>query len=109
MYDGQAGADPGLVLGHEPLGVVEEVGEDIRSVRRGDRVVVPTHLYRGFCCNCRRGRRSSCLTVNPGTYGAAYDYAGMGPNRAAQAELFRVPFADANCVKHPGEPHDDVL
>ena len=42
MYDGRAGADPGLVLGHEPLGVVEEVGEDVRRVKRSDRVVVPT-------------------------------------------------------------------
>jgi glutathione-independent formaldehyde dehydrogenase len=42
MYDGRAGADPGLVLGHEPLGVVEEVGEDVRRVKRGDMVVVPT-------------------------------------------------------------------
>jgi glutathione-independent formaldehyde dehydrogenase len=55
MYDGRAGAEAGLVLGHEPLGVVEEVGEDVRSVKRGDRVVVPTHLYCGYCFNCRRG------------------------------------------------------
>ena len=108
MYDGRAGADPGLVLGHEPLGVVEEVGDAVRSVKRGDRVVVPTHLYCGFCSNCRRGRSASCLTVNPGSYGAAYGYAGMGPYRGAQAELLRVPFAEANCVKLPGEPHDEL-
>jgi glutathione-independent formaldehyde dehydrogenase len=108
MYDGRAGADPGLVLGHEPLGTVEEVGEAVRSVKRGDRVVVPTHLYCGFCSNCRRGRSASCLTVNPGSYGAAYGYAGMGPYRGAQAELLRVPFADVNCVKLPGEPHDEL-
>jgi glutathione-independent formaldehyde dehydrogenase len=42
MYDGRAGADPGLVLGHEPLSVVEEVGEDVRRVKRSDRVVVST-------------------------------------------------------------------
>ena len=108
MYDGRAGADPGLVLGHEPVGVVEEVGEALKSVKRGDRVVVPTHLYCGFCFNCRRGRSASCLTVNPGSYGAAYGYAGMGPYRGAQAELLRVPFADVNCVKLPGEPHDEL-
>src|SRR5215204_1058818 len=107
MYDGRAGADPGLVLGHEPLGTVEEVGEAVKSVKRGDRVVVPTHLYCGYCFNCRRGRSASCLTVNPGSYGAAYGYAGMGPYRGAQAELLRVPFADVNCVKLPGEPHDE--
>ena len=77
MYDGRAGADPGLVLGHEPLGMVKEVGEAVKSVKRGDRVVVPTHLYCGYCFNCRRGRSASCLTVNPGSYGAAYGYAGM--------------------------------
>jgi glutathione-independent formaldehyde dehydrogenase len=108
MYDGRAGADPGLVLGHEPLGTVEEVGEAVKSVKRGDRVVVPTHLYCGFCFNCRRGRSASCLTVNPGSYGAAYGYVGMGPYRGAQAELLRVPFADVNCVKLPGEPHDEL-
>ena len=108
MYDGRAGADRGLVLGHEPLGVVEEVGDAVRSVKRGDRVVVPTHLYCGFCSNCRRGRSASRLTVNPGSYGAAYGYAGMGPYRGAQAELLRVPFAEANCVKLPGEPHDEL-
>ena len=108
MYDGRAGADPGLVLGHEPVGVVEEVGEALKSVKRGERVVVPTHLYCGFCFNCRRGRSASCLTVNPGSYGAAYGYAGMGPYRGAQAELLRVPFADVNCVKLPGEPHDEL-
>jgi glutathione-independent formaldehyde dehydrogenase len=107
MYDGRAGADPGLVLGHEPLGMVEEVGEAVKSVKRGDRIVVPTHLYCGYCFNCRRGRSASCLTVNPGSYGAAYGYAGMGPYRGAQAELLRVPFADVNCVKLPGEPHDE--
>jgi glutathione-independent formaldehyde dehydrogenase len=107
MYDGRAGADPGLVLGHEPLGTVEEVGGAVKSVKRGDRVVVPTHLYCGYCFNCRRGRSASCLTVNPGSYGAAYGYAGMGPYRGAQAELLRVPFADVNCVKLPGEPHDE--
>ena len=105
--DGRAGADPGLVLGHEPLGMVEEVGEAVKSVKRGDRVVVPTHLYCGYCFNCRRGRSASCLTVNPGSYGAAYG-SGIGPYRGAQAELLRVPFADANWCKLPGEPHDEL-
>jgi glutathione-independent formaldehyde dehydrogenase len=50
----------------------------------------------------------SCLAVNPGSYGAAYGYAGMGPYRGAQAELLRAPFADVNCVKLPGEPHDEL-
>lgn len=107
MYDGRTAASPGLVLGHEPLGIVEEVGSAVTSVKKGDRVFVPAHVCCGFCQNCVRGYTASCLTVNPGTYGAAYGYAGMGPYRGAQAELLRVPFADANCLQLPGEADDE--
>ncbi|HLI39992.1 MAG TPA: glutathione-independent formaldehyde dehydrogenase [Streptosporangiaceae bacterium] len=107
MYDGRTGATPGLVLGHEPLGVVEAVGEGVQLVRPGSRVVVPTHLYCGVCYNCARGYSAACLRVRPGGFGAAYGYAGMGPYRGAQAELLRVPYADANCIPLPGEPGDD--
>ncbi len=107
MYDGRTGAEPGLVLGHEPLGVVRAVGEDVHLVRPGQRVVVPTHLFCGLCYNCARGYSAACLRVRPGGFGAAYGYAGMGPYRGAQAELLRVPFADANCIPLPGEPGDE--
>src|SRR5579875_2098651 len=106
MYDGRTGAEPGLVLGHEPLGVVRQVGEDVHLVKVGQRVVVPTHLYCGVCYNCARGYSAACLRVRPGGFGAAYGYAGMGPHRGAQADLLRVPFADANCIPVPGEPGD---
>ena len=76
-------------------------------VRPGQRVVIPTHLYRGLCYNCARGYSAACLRVRPGGFGAAYGYAGMGPYRGAQADLLRVPFADANCIPLPGEPGDD--
>jgi glutathione-independent formaldehyde dehydrogenase len=108
MYDGRTGAEPGLVLGHEPLGLVEQVGSAVETVRAGDRVVLPTHLYCGVCVNCARGLSAACLRVRPGGFGAAYGYAGMGPYRGGQAELLRVPFADANCVVVPGEPGDDL-
>ena len=107
MYDGRTGAEPGLVLGHEPLGVVRAVGEDVHLVRPGQRVVIPTHLFCGVCYNCARGYSAACLRVRPGGFGAAYGYAGMGPYRGAQAELLRVPFADANCIPLPGEPRDE--
>jgi glutathione-independent formaldehyde dehydrogenase len=107
MYDGRIGAEPGLVLGHEPVGVVREVGADVHLVRPGQRVVVPTHLFCGVCYNCARGYSAACLRVRPGGFGAAYGYAGMGPYRGAQADRLRVPFADANCVPLPGEPGDD--
>jgi glutathione-independent formaldehyde dehydrogenase len=107
MYDGRTGAEPGLVLGHEPLGVVEQAGPGVSLVHPGDRVVIPTHLYCGLCYNCARGYSASCLRVRPGGFGAAYGYAGMGPYRGAQAGLLRVPFADANCVPVPGTPGDE--
>jgi glutathione-independent formaldehyde dehydrogenase len=107
MYDGRTGAEPGLVLGHEPLGVVEQAGSAVTLVRPGDRVVIPTHLFCGLCFNCVRGYSAACLRVRPGGFGAAYGYAGLGPYRGAQARLLRVPFADANCVRVPGQPGDD--
>jgi glutathione-independent formaldehyde dehydrogenase len=106
MYDGRTDAKPGLVLGHEPLGVVEEVGAAVTSIKTGDRVFVPTHITCGFCMNCVRGLNSACLTVNPGSFGGAYGYTGMGPYQGAQAEYLRVPFADANCLVLPGQPRD---
>jgi glutathione-independent formaldehyde dehydrogenase len=107
MYDGRTGAEPGLVLGHEPLGVVEAAGSSVELVAAGQRVVIPTHLYCGLCYNCARGYSAACLRVRPGGFGAVYGYAGMGGYRGAQAQLLRVPFADANCIPVPGEPGDD--
>jgi glutathione-independent formaldehyde dehydrogenase len=107
MFDGRTGAQAGLVLGHEPLGIVEQVGSGVRTVSRGDRVVIPTHLYCGVCFNCARGYSAACLRVRPGGFGAAYGYAGMGTYRGAHAALLRVPFADANCIPLPGEPGDE--
>ena len=114
IYEGRMGEVNGMVIGHEPLGVVEEVGSAVVSIRKGDRVVVPTHICCGFCYNCVRGYSASCLTTNPGSAGAAYGYPGMGPYRGAQTQWLRVPFADANCLRLPGEPgdqweHDFVL
>lgn len=107
MYDGRTGAEPGLVLGHEPLGVVQQVGAAVETVSPGDRVVIPTHLYCGVCHLCARGYTAACLRVRTDGFGAAYGYAGMGDYRGAQAELLRVPFAEANCIKVPGEPYDE--
>jgi glutathione-independent formaldehyde dehydrogenase len=106
IYEGRMGEVDGMVIGHEPLGVVEEVGSAVVSIRKGDRVVVPTHICCGFCSNCVRGYSASCLMSNPGSAGAAYGYPGMGPYRGAQTEWLRVPFADANCLRLPGEPGD---
>jgi len=106
IYEGRMGEPTGMIIGHEPLGVVEEVGSSVVSVKPGDRVTVPTHICCGFCASCVSGRSAECLMNNPGQTGAAYGYPGMGGYRGAQAELLRVPFADANCLRLPGEPGD---
>ncbi len=114
IYEGRLGGGERMVIGHEPLGVVERVGSDLVNVRVGDRVTVPTHICCGFCPNCVHGYWAQCLTTNPGKAGAAYGYPGMGGYTGAQTELLRVPFGDANCLRLPGEPgdsweHDFVL
>jgi glutathione-independent formaldehyde dehydrogenase len=107
FYDGRMGAEPGMVIGHEPLGIVEEVGSAVASIEPGDRAVVPTHICCGFCHSCVHGYSGACLTVNPGKAGGAYGYPGMGGYKGTQTELVRVPFADANCLLLPGEPGDE--
>jgi len=114
IYEGRLGDGARLVIGHEPLGIVERVGSSVSNVRVGDRVTVPTHICCGFCPNCVHGFSAACLTNNPGKWGAAYGYPGMGGYTGAQTALLRVPFGDANCLRLPGEPgdrweHDFVL
>ncbi|RXA17614.1 alcohol dehydrogenase [Methanosarcina sp. MSH10X1] len=106
MYEGRTVVKPGRVLGHEPLGVIEKVGDAVTSFKKGDRVVVTFNVACGHCMNCVRGFPSACLTVNPEMAGGAFGYAKMGPYKGAQAELLRVPFADFNCTKLPGSPGD---
>jgi glutathione-independent formaldehyde dehydrogenase len=107
MYEGRTAAEPGIVFGHENLGIVQEVGEGVVSIREGDRVVMPFNVACGFCKNCVAGYTGFCLTVNPGFAGGAYGYVAMGPYRGGQAEYLRVPYADFNCLKLPhGTEHE---
>jgi glutathione-independent formaldehyde dehydrogenase len=107
MYEGRTAAEPGIVFGHENLGVVQEVGPAVTSIRQGDRVVMPFNVACGFCKNCLAGYTGFCLTVNPGFAGGAYGYVAMGPYTGGQAEYLRVPYADFNCLKlPPGEEHE---
>lgn len=108
MYEGRTGAEPGIVFGHENMGIVTEVGSGVVRVKKGDRVVMPFNVACGFCKNCLAGRTGFCLTVNEGFAGGAYGYVSMGPYKGGQAEYLRVPFADFNClVLPPGEEHED--
>jgi glutathione-independent formaldehyde dehydrogenase len=110
MYEGRTAAEPDLVLGHENLGIVEEVGPGVSRIKQGDRVSVPFNIACGTCQNCNRGWTSFCLRTNPteGVDGAAYGYANMGPYRGGQAEYLRVPYADFNLLTLPeGDEHEN--
>lgn len=108
MYEGRTGAEPGIVFGHENMGIVEEVGSGVASVKEGDRVVLPFNVACGFCKNCLQRKSAFCLTVNEGFAGGAYGYVSMGPYQGGQAERLRVPFADYNCLQLPkGDDFED--
>ena len=101
MYEGRTAAEPGIVFGHENLGIIEETGDGVSSLKAGDRVVMPFNVACGFCKNCTAGFTGFCVTVNPGFAGGAYGYVAMGPFSGGQAEYVRVPYADFNCLKLP--------
>ncbi|WP_433874525.1 glutathione-independent formaldehyde dehydrogenase [Sinomonas atrocyanea] len=107
-YEGRAALDPGMVLGHENMGIVEEVGPAVNRIKVGDRVSVPFNLGCGTCRNCNDGWTSACLRANPsGQPGAGYGYPNMGPYWGGQAELLRVPWADFNLLRLPeGTEHE---
>ena len=109
MYEGRTSVEEGKVLGHENMGIVEEVGPGVTRVKAGDRVSVPFNIACGSCRNCTGGWTSFCLRTNPteGMDGAAYGYANMGPYDGGQAELLRVPYADFNLLElPPGTEHE---
>jgi glutathione-independent formaldehyde dehydrogenase len=107
-YEGRVDMDAGMVLGHENMGVVEEVGPGVERIKVGDRVSVPFNLACGSCRNCNAGWTSACLRANPsGQPGAGYGYPMMGPYWGGQAELLRVPWADFNLLElPPGTEHE---
>ncbi|HEX3902526.1 MAG TPA: glutathione-independent formaldehyde dehydrogenase [Polyangia bacterium] len=108
MYEGRTPEGGEMRFGHENMGVVEEVGAAVGSIREGDRVVLPFNIGCGSCFNCTRGFTNACLVVNPDGVSGGYGYAGMGPYPGGQAEYLRVPFADFNCLKLPGQPGDEL-
>lgn len=108
MYEGRTGAQPGIVFGHENMGIVDEVGAGVSILKKGDRVVMPFNVACGHCLNCEEGRSAFCTEVNPGFAGGAYGYVSMGPYQGGQAEYVRVPFADFNALKlPPGKEHEN--
>lgn len=87
----------GHTFGHEFIGVVDEVGPDVQTLKAGDRVMVPFNIFCGTCYFCRRGLYSNCHNVNPNAtaVGGIYGYSHTtGGYDGGQAEYVRVPLAD---------------
>jgi glutathione-independent formaldehyde dehydrogenase len=106
MYEGRTSLKAGRIIGHENLGEVIECGAAVVRIKVGDKVCLPFNIGCGFCKNCERGYTSACLTTNPGSVGAGYGYADMGPYEGGQAEFLRVPFGDFNCLQLPEDAEE---
>lgn len=106
-----SGMKSGTILGHEGVGIVEDIGKDVRNLKPGDRVVVPSTIACGSCVYCRAGYYSQCDTANPNGPDAGTAFYGgpktSGPFDGMQAEFVRVPFAHVNLVKLPNEITDE--
>lgn len=101
---------PGTILGHEGVGIVEETGKNVRNLRKGDRVVIPSTIACGTCTYCRSGWYSKCDAANPnGPENTAFygGPEGSGPFQGLQAEYARIPFANVGPVKLPEHVSDD--
>jgi len=101
----------GDILGHEPMGIVEEVGRDVTQIEPGDRVVVPFNIACGSCWMCDRGLQSQCETTQNRRYGKGASLFGYthlyGAVPGGQAELLRVPHAHYGPVKVAEGPPDE--
>src|SRR3954468_11172808 len=101
----------GDILGHEPMGIVEEVGGEVTELTAGDRVVVPFNISCGTCFMCSEGLHSQCETTQvreQGMGAALFGYTKLyGQVPGGQAELLRVPFGNTLPVKVPEGPPDD--
>jgi threonine dehydrogenase-like Zn-dependent dehydrogenase len=101
----------GDVLGHEPMGIVEEVGAEVTQIAPGDRVVIPFNIACGHCFMCDHGLQSQCETTQvreQGMGAALFGYTKLyGEVPGGQAEFLRVPQAHYGPIKVPEGPSDD--
>jgi threonine dehydrogenase-like Zn-dependent dehydrogenase len=105
------GMQEGTILGHEGVGIVEQVGDGVRNIMVGDRVVIPSTIACGYCAYCRDGYYAQCDNANPNGQSAGTAFYG-GPQESGgfnglQAEKARIPFANVNLIKLPDEVSDE--
>ncbi|PWN03081.1 glutathione-dependent formaldehyde dehydrogenase [Nocardioides silvaticus] len=102
---------PGDIVGHEPMGIVEEIGSEVTALKPGDRVVVPFNISCGECWTCSRGLHSQCETTQNHEYDTGASLLGYsklyGQQPGGQAEYLRVQFANFLPIKVPDGPPDD--
>ena len=103
--------DEGDILGHEPMGIVEEVGPEVTHIKAGDRVVIPFNISCGHCWMCDQHLYSQCETTQVREYGkgaALFGYTKLyGQVPGGQAEFLRVPQAQFGPIKVPEGPADE--
>jgi threonine dehydrogenase-like Zn-dependent dehydrogenase len=103
--------DPGDILGHEAMGIVEEVGPEVTNLKPGDRVVVPFQIACGTCFMCTRGLQTQCETTQvreQGMGAALFGYTKLyGQVPGGQAEYLRVPQAQYGPIKVSHGPPDE--
>ena len=106
-----SGMKPGTVLGHEGVGIVEEIGKGVRNLRIGERVVIASTIACGYCSYCRSGYYAQCDNANPNGKSAGTAFFGgpkdTGSFNGLQAEYARIPFANVGLLKLPREVEDD--
>lgn len=103
--------EAGDILGHEPMGIVEEVGSEVTNIAAGDRVVIPFQIACGHCFMCDQGLLTQCETTQvreQGMGAALFGYTKLyGQVPGGQAEFLRVPQAQFGPIKVPEGPPDD--
>src|SRR3954451_23402417 len=106
-----AGMQPGTILGHEGVGVVEELGARVRNFEPGERVVICSTIACGACSYCRAGYFAQCDRANPNGPQAGTAFFGgaepTGPFDGLQAERARIPYAHTGLVRLPDEVSDE--
>ncbi|GGF12625.1 glutathione-dependent formaldehyde dehydrogenase [Halobacillus andaensis] len=103
LYKGGIEPKEDYIVGHEPMGIVEEIGSDVKSLQKGDRVVIPFNIGCGECFFCKNQMESQCDESNPhsdagGLFGFTEPFGGYP---GGQAEYLRVPYADFTSFKVP--------
>jgi S-(hydroxymethyl)glutathione dehydrogenase/alcohol dehydrogenase len=95
----------GYIIGHEPVGVVEETGPEVTKVKKGDRVIIPFNVSCGICPYCKTGLTSQCDNSNPhGQSGAYFGYSEtFGGYAGGQAEYMRVPYGNFTPFRVPDD------